>query len=162
MNGINGGGVAGTGRQERPGPRIKLLGKPAARPGKGCRACSLDTGLNSMPSAREGGAEDAYGAGPQGQGAEGGWDSEEGRGSSAADSGRNNQQPSQICDCLLKRFIFSSCLNVQRQKEYSLYIYIFIYIYKKTRNLVMYTLQKGRIRKTEIKSNRATPMEQKL
>lgn len=28
--------------------------------------------------------------------------------------------------------------------------------------LVMYTLQKGRIRKTEIKFNRATPMEQKL
>lgn len=26
----------------------------------------------------------------------------------------------------------------------------------------MYTLQKGRTRKTEIKSNRATPMEQKL
>lgn len=89
---------------------------------------------------------------------------EEGGGSSAANSRRNNQQPSQICDCLLKRFIFSSCLNVQRQKEYSLYIYIFIYIYKKTRNLVMYILQKGRIRKTEIKSksNRATPMEQKL
>ena len=68
--------------------------------------------------------------------------------------------PSQVCDCLLKRFILSPCPNVQRQEEYSLYIYIFIYIYKKTRNLViMYTLQKGRIRKTEMKPNTATPME---
>lgn len=72
VNGIYGGGVGwwravGTGQQEKPGPRIKLLGKPAARPGKGCRACRLDTGLNSMPSAREGGAEDVYGAGPEDQ-----------------------------------------------------------------------------------------------
>lgn len=59
----------------------------------------------------------------------------EGGGSSAANFRRNNQQPSQIFDCLLKRFIFSSCLNVQRQKEYSLYIYIFIYIYKKNKEL---------------------------
>ena len=73
VNGIHGGGMVGAGRQERPGPRIKLLGKPAARPGKGCRAYSLDTGLNSMPSAREGGAEGTYGAGPEDQGAEGRW-----------------------------------------------------------------------------------------
>lgn len=47
-------------------------------------------------------------------------------------------------------------------KKSTVCIYIYLYIYIKKQNLVMYTLQKGRIRKTEIKSNRATPMEQKL
>lgn len=44
---------------------------------------------------------------------------------------RKKKPPSQVCDCLLKRFILSPCPNVQRQEEYSLYIYIFIYIYIK-------------------------------
>lgn len=49
---------------------MKALDKPVAMlekhhwARKGCRAGSLDTGFNSLPSAREGGAEDAYGAGP--------------------------------------------------------------------------------------------------
>ena len=49
VNGIYGGGAVDTGRQEKPGPRIKLLGKPAARPGKACRACRLDSTACHQP-----------------------------------------------------------------------------------------------------------------
>lgn len=94
------------------------------------RAGSRHTGINSLLSARKGEAEELWSRTREKTGKLRGNRTARGGGSSsAANSRRNNQQPSQICDCLLKRFIFSSCLNVQRQKEYSLYIYIYIYLY---------------------------------
>lgn len=53
---------------------------------------------------------------------------EGGGGSLAANSRRNNQQPSQICDCLLKRFIFLFLPECTKAKRVQ-FVYIYIYIY---------------------------------